>query len=539
MPLRVTPQQAAVLRRRFDAATSLYNGCLREAFKRLDLCRQSRLWRQARACRNPQERRQLFKAVRTQYGFREYDLIAFAGEMRRACWMAQHIDGKTAHELGRRVFRAVEPYSYGTRGRPRFKHPQRRPLTSLESQSNKAGIRWRQLQVLWTGLCLTPVLDPKDPYGIEAHALQCRTKRVRLVQRSLRGRERWYVQLVQEGTPQTKPHHPAPDGVVGLDLGPSTLAAVGADEALQVEFAAALQAQLKPWQREKRRLQRALDRSRRATNPQNYNPDGTVKRGARRWYKSRRAGQLQQRLLETERRLAATRKRLLGELAHQVVALGSTIKTEKLTYTTWQRHWGASVGRHAPGLFLAILRWTATKHGGAVEEFSTRTTKLSQVCHGCGAYIKKPLSQRVHTCPCGVGPVQRDLYSAFLARHVVGNSLDRAQARVAWDTGAGSLLERTVSRPYQSARSALTGGAALPAPTGEKSGSSVQGSTRRVSAGDGVREQKSRCPESPGKARGQSAKPLVPQQLVFPFGVRALKLSLKREEILARGQTPP
>jgi transposase len=347
------------------------------------------------------------------------------------------------------------------------------------------------------------------------------------------------VQLVQEGTPRTKPHHPAPDGVVGLDLGPSTLAAVGTDGALQVEFAAALQTQLKPWQREKRRLQRALDRSRRATNPQNYNPDGTVKRGVRRWHQSRRAARLQQRLSETERRLAATRKRLLGELAHQVVALGTTIKTEKLTYTTWQRHWGASVGRHAPGLFLAILRWTATKHGGAVEEFSTRTTKLSQVCHGCGAYIKKPLSQRVHTCPCGVGPVQRDLYSAFLARHVVGNSLDRAQARVAWDTGAGSLLERTVSRPYQSARSALTGGAALPAPTGEKSGSSVQGSTTRVSAGDGVREQKSRCPESPGKARGQSAKPLVPQQLVFPFGVRASKLSLNRQETLARGQTPP
>jgi hypothetical protein len=393
--------------------------------------------------------------------------------------------------------------------------------------------------VLWTGLCLTPLLDPKDPYGIEAHALLCRTKRVRLVRRPLRGRERWYVQLVQEGTPRTKPHHLAPEAVVGLDLGPSTLAAVGTDDALHVEFAGALQAQLGPWQREKRRLQRALDRSRRATNPQNYNPDGTVKRGAQRWYKSRRAAQLQQRLLETERRLAATRKRLLGELAHRVVALGTTIKTENLTYTTWQRHWGASVGRHAPGLFLAILRWTATKHGGTVEEFSTHTTKLSQVCHGCGTYVKKPLSQRVHTCPCGVGPVQRDLYSAYLARHVVGNGLDIAQARVAWDAGAGSLLERTVSRPQQSAKSALTGGAALPTPTGEKSGSSVQGSTPRVSAGDDVREQTSGCPESPGKARGQAANPLVSQQLVFPFMARASKLLLKRQETLAGGKAGP
>ena len=30
-----------------------------------------------------------------------------------------------------------------------------------------------------------------------------------------------------------------------------------------------------------------------------------------------------------------------------------------------------------------------------VIEFSTKTTKLSQYCHKCGKYTKKPLSQRV------------------------------------------------------------------------------------------------------------------------------------------------
>jgi hypothetical protein len=48
----------------------------------------------------------------------------------------------------------------------------------------------------------------------------------------------------------------------------------------------------------------------------------------------------------------------------------------------------------------------------------TSRTKLSQYCHGCGTSVKKLLSQRWHVCPCGIGPVQRDLYSAFLAAHL-------------------------------------------------------------------------------------------------------------------------
>ena len=59
--------------------------------------------------------------------------------------------------------------------------------------------------------------------------------------------------------------------------------------------------------------------------------------------------------------------------------------------------------------------------GGTLVEVPTRTTALSQWCHGCGKRVKKPLSQRWHQCTCGVGPVQRDLYSAFLAAY-----LDRA-----------------------------------------------------------------------------------------------------------------
>ena len=32
--------------------------------------------------------------------------------------------------------------------------------------------------------------------------------------------------------------------------------------------------------------------------------------------------------------------------------------------------------------------------------------------------MKKPLWQRWHVCSCGIGPIQRDLYSAFLAAYL-------------------------------------------------------------------------------------------------------------------------
>ena len=38
--------------------------------------------------------------------------------------------------------------------------------------------------------------------------------------------------------------------------------------------------------------------------------------------------------------------------------------------------------------------------------------------NGCGKTLKKPLAQRWHQCACGVGPVQRDLYAAFLAAYL-------------------------------------------------------------------------------------------------------------------------
>ena len=69
-------------------------------------------------------------------------------------------------------------------------------------------------------------------------------------------------------------------------------------------------------------------------------------------------------------------------------------------------------------MFVAHLARIGAKTGGTLAEVSTFKTRLSQYCRGCDTYVKKPRSQRWHRCTCGVGPVQRDLYSAFLLAHL-------------------------------------------------------------------------------------------------------------------------
>jgi hypothetical protein len=99
---------------------------------------------------------------------------------------------------------------------------------------------------------------------------------------------------------------------------------------------------------------------------------------------------------------------------HEIFSLGTTIRIEKTSFKGWQKRFGKSLGHRAPGFLVAHLERLVATTGGTLTHVSPCHSKLSQYCHGCHRYVKKPLSQRWHRCTCGVGPVQRDLYSAFL-----------------------------------------------------------------------------------------------------------------------------
>ena len=439
IPLKTTPHDRAVLDVRLDAARNLYNACLGESFLRLDLMRESKAYQAAMVMPKGKARNEAFKTCRRDHAFLEYSLHSFAARTCKACWIGDHLDAFTIQKTATRAFDAVEKYMFGKRGRPRFKR--QGWMTSIEGKSNAAGIRWRDGKVYWSALVLEPVFDTKDNHGVEANALACRVKYLRLIRRN---KARWSVQLVQEGKALQKAKNIISEDTSSLDIGPSTIGAVGEDDAFLSQFCDEV---VQPW-KEIRREQRAQERSRRATNPCNYNEDGTIKKGSRKWHRSNRYKKRQQRIAEDQRKLAATRKRQHGELCNKVLSLGKNVKVEKLSYRSLQKNFGRSVMVRGPGMFIVQLTRKAVNAGGGVEEISTRKTRLSQTCI-CGKVEKKPLRQRHHVCECGAA-AQRDLFSAFLARFCSNNTLDISRAKSAWPA-AEPLLRQAMSRVIETA----------------------------------------------------------------------------------------
>jgi hypothetical protein len=414
-----------------------------------------------------QQRPRQMRALRTQYGFSEYALHQ-AAKVLRVSWIAEHLDAVLAQTLATRAYQALNRVCLGQARRVRFKS-HGRGLSSIENKRNDTALHFVLQQpedgnqgfLSWRGDRLAAIIDWDDP--VVAHGLAHRIKYARLIQRkasSLRAAGadsqgyRYYMQLALEGTPHHKQKHAVGSQTIGMDLGPSSIAVVPREgEATLSVFCE----ELAPDEKSMRRLQRKMDRQRRAANPEHYDERGRIKKraGTKQWIwkQSKNYQKTRQRKATRERKLAAHRKSLQGRKVHEIVAVGNTIIIEQLSYKAWQKRYGRSVGLRAPGMFVALLKRTVASTGGTLLEVSPRTTKLSQFCHGCGKTRKKPLSLRFHQCPCGIGPVQRDLYSAFLTAYLNPRHPQPscAQYVIPWE-GAEARLQAAHERVQQRAR---------------------------------------------------------------------------------------
>jgi hypothetical protein len=209
--------------------------------------------------------------------------------------------------------------------------------------------------------------------------------------------------------------------------------------------------------------QRALERSRRNTNPDQYGPSPrqqkraqrrastglSVKRvsnpgGARaarcdgvplRAYRhdTLSAGYRRTRTDHTaDSRSASQAKHARArDIAARIVAThGSTITVENATISIWARRWGKRIALFSPGMLVEALTRECAVTGGALLRAGTRTTAMSQHCL-CGQRVAKTLAQRTHDCPhCGLH-ADRDIVSAALAACVeFTDPGDPATARV-------------------------------------------------------------------------------------------------------------
>jgi putative transposase len=403
IPLITTSKDLAVLAARLEAGRQLYNAVLSEGKNRLQLVRDSEFYQEAKVIPKSEKkaRSTAFGKAREFYRFSDYDLQAFANKTAIASiWIKSHLDANTIQKIATRAFKALERLMFGKAKKVRFKLYGQ--FASLEGKTNKQGIRWTGNGVEWSGLKLQGIIN-NDP--VILHGLNSKVKYVRLVRRILNQKTYWFAQLVCEGMPYQKPTNVVNNGTVGIDLGVSTVAIVGDKETIWTPFVVELTSK----QSCVRKLQRRMERGSRAGNPDNYNPDGTAKKGKRHFKKSNRYKATARKKREIERKQAAHRKSLHGRLVNQTLKLGKNIKTEKVSVKAWQKNWGKSIGFKSPSTFQSELVRKAENAGGQVLMFSTRKTALSQTClcgnkqsairclvnHGVSPYITKPTASKI------------------------------------------------------------------------------------------------------------------------------------------------
>ncbi len=438
--LKTTPQKEKILNIIFELARYLYNAVLGEGLKRIKLIKESKKYAKAKKEKNYQ----LYNELNKFYDFSDYSMQSFAIKTKNKCNIKNHLDTHVCQKIATRAYLAIDKFLKKKGGKPRFKTKNR--FSSIEGKSNIAGLKFKDNKLYYKGLKLDVILDEKDLYGIQKHALGKKVKFCRLIRKKIKNKNVFFVQLILEGEPLIKKKNRSKNAVVGMDIGLSTYAIIG-DKISKLD---AFCTNLEPYHLKQKNLQRKMDRSLRAMNKENYNEDGTIKKkNLKPFKKSKKYLKNQNILTEVYRKLKAYRKRLHGKLANEVIKLGKHIRTEKLSFKAFQKIWGRAINFRAPSSFLNILSRKAENAGGKIEYINTRKTALSQICHNCGSKKKKELKTRWHKCECGI-KAQRDLYSAFLAKYVKNDILDISQAKKAWPS-ANRLLEQAISRLNQTA----------------------------------------------------------------------------------------
>lgn len=183
-----------------------------------------------------------------------------------------------------------------------------------------------------------------------------------------------------------------------------------------------------------RRLQRKLDRQRRANNPQNYNDNGTIKPGRKHWNDSKEYLKTKQKISEILRKRTAQRKLSHQTLANEVVQMGDRFVVEQMSFRGLQARaketaisektgrfkrkarFGKTILNHAPAMLIEMLRYKALFQNKDFIIANTHKIKASQLDHVSGQYNKLSLSTRTKTIDEEL--VQRDLYAAFILQHV-------------------------------------------------------------------------------------------------------------------------
>lgn len=442
LPLKYTVSDEKALDKYFELSRKLYNVLLSEALKRYKLMKQSKIYQKAKKESDEKLKKELFRKAEEQYGFSEFSLNIFSTRLRVNEF--SQIGANMTQALSKRAYEAVNKIRFGKAKRVYF--VRKGELYSIEGTTNRQDIKYRDGIIHYKKLSMPIIVKENDIY---AHmALQDKVKYCRILRKIIKGKTRYYIQLALQGIPPKKVDketgeikHYVNNGEVGLDIGTQTIAVVSNNEVKLLELAEGLDYRHK----EKIRLQRKLDRQRRANNPNKYNEDGTIKKNREKWIWSSNYMKTRYKLMDIQRKIAVRREEKHNIMANWILTLGNNVKVETMNYKGLQsrskettknektgkynkkKRFGKSLMNKAPSKLLTIINRKLKYQGLELQKIDTYKVKASQYNPFTDEYIKKKLSERwnLFTIKNKEIKIQRDLMSAFLIKNVINKKLDK------------------------------------------------------------------------------------------------------------------
>ena len=437
-PLKTEKYQEDILNKRFEIGRQIYNSLVNVTQKRYREMIKTKKYRTLLSSLSGNKKidKPIWKQIndiRKQYDMSEYSFHSDVKSIQHH--FKDNIDAATAQKIATELWSSYDKLFYGNGKKVYYK--KYGEFNSLESKSNNSGIRFKEDMILWNELEIPVIIDYDNYY--EYQAMQSKICYNRIVRKYVRNKYKYYVQIVFKGNPPLKVDtktgeikHYIGTGDVGLDIGTRTVAISSQSDVKILELADRVQ----NIENQKIKLLKKMDRSRRATNPDNYNDNGTIKKQGNKkvvWDKSNHYIKYQNELKELYRKQADIRKYQHECLANYIVSLGNKVYVEKMNFAGLQKRaknteknnkgkfkkkkrFGKSLANKAPSKLLTIIDRKLGYYGEKLIKINTFEAKASQFNHFNGTYTKKSLSQRWNDFN-GI-KIQRDLYSAFLIMNI-------------------------------------------------------------------------------------------------------------------------
>ena len=454
--LKLTESVENRLEKTFRVTSSAYNEALSFGLRRLEDLKQNSRYQELLELRknnNHQVKeydKELLK-IRKMYHLTEFGLSAHLGQQRKKpnspyqqlnSGELQVIAGQAYKVLEKVIFYKIKPSNIRFRSKYDLNVSYRNRVDTTGTRiipSDRKGFAYR----LYIHKSTTFVDIPTKAFNNYQQMSLLKSEKIKYVQiirKTIRGKHVYILQIVCQGFPMTKIKRG--DGTMGIDPGISTVAYVSKKSLALVDL---VPKDVDRKEKLMKYLDRAIERCRRVNNPNCYNSNGTIKKGAKFKHPSNRQVRLQVRRIKSYRSLSEERKKIQGQLVNHLVSQASLIKIEDLNVKGLQRRskeirinpktnrpfskkrFGKSVFRAAPSSFRQLLQTRARQLGVDIEIINPKNLKPSQYNHLTKTFEKKTLSTRLYDLSDKWTSVQRDLYSAFLIGHIKNGSYQEEQ----------------------------------------------------------------------------------------------------------------